>query len=253
MRFIFVFLVFLAVLAACSPFPVEEVKRAKLEIEAMYYADVPRYLPDEWGLLRDAWQKLDEAERTRDRLAATRWFSYVMQKSLLIEDMIAEKKKEEEKERLRKEQERKRISEKTVQEIKDKPQETVISEPQKEVVAVPKRKKTIADVRYKIEKRFPSFYTVSDDGETLEEIAAMPAIYNDRYYWPLIYKFNRNQVGDPKRLYKGQILKIPRNITLEDIYRAREEAKAKTPRVLPKSAFTPERYKNYIEELLSED
>jgi hypothetical protein len=243
--------------SACARFPEEEVKKAKLEIEAMYYADVPKYLPEEWNLMRDVWQKFDEAERDRDRELALKWYSYVIQKSEVIDDMLAEKKRELEKIRIREEEEKKRMMELERQRRLEKPEkievsETVKPEKKEEVALIPKKKKSIDDVRYKIEKRYPSFYTVREE-ESLEEVAALPTIYNDRYYWPLIYKFNRNQVRDPKKLYKGQILKIPRNITLEDIYKAREEAKAKFPKSLSKTAFTPERYKRYIEELLSED
>ncbi|GAB4434461.1 MAG: DUF4398 domain-containing protein [bacterium] len=230
-------------------------KRAKLEIEAMYYADIPKYLPEEWNLMRDVWQKIDEAERERDREAALRWYSYVLQKSELLEDMVAEKKKEQEMIKRKREEEKKKQAELEKEKAAAKA-ETIkeeIKEPEKaQTAAATPKKKTIEDVRYRIEKRFPSFYTVKEES-SLEEVSALPNIYNDRYYWPLIYKFNRNQVRDPNKLYRGQILKIPRNITLEEIYRAREEAKAKLPRVLPKTAYTPEKYKRFIEELLSED
>jgi len=257
MRSILVFLLIFA-LFSCARFPEEEVKRAKLEIETMYYADVPKYLPEEWGLMRDVWQKIDEAERQRDREAAMRWYNYVMEKASLFEDMLAEKKQEEEALKKQKEEERRRLLELEQQKLAEKkelpsqPIQTLLKEEKKEVVVSRTRKKSIDDVRYKIEKRYPSFYTVREE-ESLEEIAELPSIYNDRYYWPLIYKFNRNQVRDPKKLYKGQILRIPRNITMEDIFKAREEAKAKTPRVLPKTAFTPEKYRKFIEELISEE
>ncbi len=256
MKFFLVFLVFL-VFFSCSRFPEEEIKRAKLEIEAMYYAEVPKYLPEEWGLIKDVWQKIDEAERKRDGEAALLWYNYIMQKTLLYEDMLAEKKKEEELLKRQKEEERRRLLElerqKMLEQKETTPQKIVtLPEEKKAFVVTKPKKKSLDDIRYKIEKRFPSFYTVREE-ESLEEIAELPSIYNDRYYWPLIYKSNRNQVRDPKKLYKGQILKIPRNITMEEIYKAREEARAKSPRVIPKTAFTQEKYKKYKEELLSED
>lgn len=255
MRWSLIVLSAIVVLSACARFPEEEVKKAKLEIEAMYYADVSKYLPEEWNLMRDVWQKIDEAERERDRESALRWYSYVMQKTEIIDDMLVEKKKEQERIKREREEEKKRLIELEKQRLTEKT-EPVKEDSKKtekiEVAAIPQKKKNIEEVRYRIEKRFPSFYTVREE-ESLEEVAALPNIYNDRYYWPLIYKFNRNQVRDPKKLYKGQILKIPRNITLEDIYKAREEAMAKFPKILSKTAFTPERYKRYVEELLSED
>ena len=46
-------------------------------------------------------------------------------------------------------------------------------------------------------------------GETLWSIAAQERIYGDPYLWPVIYKFNRDQIKDPARIYPGQRLQIP--------------------------------------------
>lgn len=55
----------------------------------------------------------------------------------------------------------------------------------------------------------PSSYTVRR-GETLPQIAARAEIYNDSSLWSLIYRANRDQIRDPKRLWPGQVLSIPR-------------------------------------------
>jgi len=55
-------------------------------------------------------------------------------------------------------------------------------------------------------------YTVRR-GETLPQIAARSEIYNDASLWPLIYRANRDQIRDPKQLWPGQVLKIPRNFS----------------------------------------
>jgi len=55
----------------------------------------------------------------------------------------------------------------------------------------------------------PSTYTVRR-GETLPQIAGRTEIYNDVSLWPLIYRANRDQIRDPKRLWPGQVLTIPR-------------------------------------------
>jgi nucleoid-associated protein YgaU len=46
-------------------------------------------------------------------------------------------------------------------------------------------------------------------GETLWSIAARQDVYGDPYLWPLIYKFNRDQIKDPSRIYPNQRLQIP--------------------------------------------
>jgi nucleoid-associated protein YgaU len=58
-------------------------------------------------------------------------------------------------------------------------------------------------------------------GETLPLIAAMAEIYGDASLWPLIYKANRDQIGNPAVLWPGQVLRIPRNSDKNDISEAR--------------------------------
>ncbi|HOJ14791.1 MAG TPA: LysM domain-containing protein [Deltaproteobacteria bacterium] len=89
---------------------------------------------------------------------------------------------------------------------------------------------------------FPSSYTVRK-GDTLPGIASRREIYNDSFMWPLIYKANRDQIKDPKVLYEGQDLKIPREMAVEEIVEARREAGAPEPEKIPKDAYTPRRKK----------
>lgn len=66
----------------------------------------------------------------------------------------------------------------------------------------------------------PSVYTVRR-GETLPQIAARPEIYNDSSLWPLIYRANRDQIRDPKRLWPGQSLRIPRRFSRDEALEAK--------------------------------
>jgi nucleoid-associated protein YgaU len=84
----------------------------------------------------------------------------------------------------------------------------------------------------------PTIYAVKK-GDTLPSIASRHEIYNDSYMWPLIYKANRDQIKDPKVLYSGQDLKIPREMTTEEIVEARREAGASDPEKIPKDAYVP--------------
>lgn len=63
-------------------------------------------------------------------------------------------------------------------------------------------------------------YTVRR-GETLPQIAGRSEIYNDLSLWPIIYRANRDQISDPKRLWPGQILVIPRHFSRDDADGAR--------------------------------
>ncbi len=63
-------------------------------------------------------------------------------------------------------------------------------------------------------------YTVRR-GETLPQIAARTEIYNDSSLWPLIYRANRDQIRDPRQLWPGQVLKIPRHFTRDEALEAK--------------------------------
>lgn len=67
---------------------------------------------------------------------------------------------------------------------------------------------------------FPNTYTVRR-GETLPQISARSEIYNDSTLWPIIYRANRDQIRDPKRLWPGQVFIIPRNFSRDDAVEAR--------------------------------
>lgn len=66
----------------------------------------------------------------------------------------------------------------------------------------------------------PLNYTVRR-GETLPQIAARSEIYNDSSLWPLIYRSNRDQIRDPKQLWPGQILRIPRHFSRDEALEAK--------------------------------
>ena len=56
-------------------------------------------------------------------------------------------------------------------------------------------------------------------------IAKRPDVYGDPLLWPLLYQANRDQIKDPRKIYAGQILTIPRNISDEERKNARNFAK----------------------------
>jgi hypothetical protein len=66
----------------------------------------------------------------------------------------------------------------------------------------------------------PTSYTVRR-GETLPQISARTEIYNDSTLWPIIYRANRDQIRDPKRLWPGQVFVIPRNFSRAEAVEAR--------------------------------
>ncbi|AMV71727.1 lysM domain-containing protein [Desulfuromonas sp. DDH964] len=67
-------------------------------------------------------------------------------------------------------------------------------------------------------------YTVGE-GESLYSIAAQPQVYDDPLLWPLLYKANRDQIRDPRQIYSGQVLTIPRGLSTAELDEARQKAK----------------------------
>jgi len=67
-------------------------------------------------------------------------------------------------------------------------------------------------------------YTVGE-GESLYSIAARPQVYGDPLLWPLLYKANRDQIRDPRQIYSGQVLTIPRGLSTAELDDARQKAK----------------------------
>ena len=72
----------------------------------------------------------------------------------------------------------------------------------------------------------PTSYTVRR-GETLPQISARAEIYNDSSLWPIIYRANRDQIRDPKRLWPGQVFIIPRNFSRDEAMEARRYSNKK--------------------------
>ncbi len=76
------------------------------------------------------------------------------------------------------------------------------------------------------EKPLPDYHTVLR-GETLPQIAAQADVYGDQNLWPLLYRANRDQISDPGHIRPGQILRIPRNVSKEEIAEARRYSQEK--------------------------
>lgn len=87
------------------------------------------------------------------------------------------------------------------------------------------------------ESRSVTISHVVEPGETLWSIAAQADIYADPFLWPLIYKFNRDQIQDPARIYPSQLLQIP--VELDDATRAEAREAAGAPDAQLRTAESP--------------
>ena len=71
-----------------------------------------------------------------------------------------------------------------------------------------------------------SIIHIVEEGETLWTIASQPWVYNDPHLWPLLYKANRDQISDPRRVYSGQVLSIPRDLSPAELEEADQKARS---------------------------
>ena len=76
------------------------------------------------------------------------------------------------------------------------------------------------------ERAIHLYHTVKR-GESLPSISALPEVYDDSQLWPILYRANRDQIRDPKYISPGQLLRIPRNLTREDILEAVRSSRGK--------------------------
>lgn len=64
-------------------------------------------------------------------------------------------------------------------------------------------------------------------GEHLWGISAVDEVYNQAEQWPLLYKSNLDRITDADLIYPGQVLEIPRNVSLSEINAAVEHARTR--------------------------
>jgi LysM repeat protein len=61
-------------------------------------------------------------------------------------------------------------------------------------------------------------------GDTLWGISGMEKAYADHMQWPLLFKYNRDIIQDPDLIYPGQNLQIKKDVSDEEVSKARKAA-----------------------------
>lgn len=70
----------------------------------------------------------------------------------------------------------------------------------------------------------PTSYTAKK-GDTLKKIAGRPEIYGDPSLWPILQEANAEKLGHSMSVNKGVVLKIPRDLSSEQMDMAHEKAR----------------------------
>lgn len=215
----FIALILLWSLAACATQPPRYRSEAIATLERVKRAGGESLLPAEFRSVVEAYVTGESFLINEEPKDAERYFYLTLLKGALLEKAIQEEKaRQKEAARLAEEQKKQaeleRLAQKEAIRLAQAEAQALL---QKETVEVERKK---AKPQLQKEYALVISYTVKR-GESLPLIASHPEVYSDRNLWPLIYRANRDQISDPRHIWPGQVLRIPRNLVRDDIAEAK--------------------------------
>lgn len=224
-RQVFCILLLSALLAACTaPIPSLRSKTAPL-VEELGRHEAPSLFPQEYRSLLEAFEHGEALYHVReDDKGADEFYRLAFQKAEMLQlevqrakERLAAEKQQRLAELAAKAEEEQLMRAAAEAEIRLRAQQLARSA--EAAKSAPKKSKESPPP-------LPTSYTVRR-GETLPQISARTEIYNDSTLWPLIYRANRDQIRDPKRLWPGQVFVIPRNFSRDEADEARRYSNKK--------------------------
>lgn len=222
-RFLALFFL-LAAVAGCAPAELRWQHDARMVYDRVRLAGAGQLLPAEFGSLEETLGRGDALLREDDDEAAERFYNLALAKGKLLEEhLAAEKHRRAEEARLRAEAEQRELARQRAIQDEQRRLAEEKARAEAEAAAEAERRRRAEKSRLEKERTLPAYHTVKR-GETLPQIASQADVYNDYALWPLIYRANRDQISDPRHIWPGQVLRIPRNISREDIAEARRYA-----------------------------
>jgi len=219
-----------ALLCGCAPGNALKRDESSLLLERVRVAGVQELFPEQYRDLVATFDKGEELHLAGDVSAADGYYGFAITKAMLLESAFAEEIKSREA-AARREAELKLRAEaelKAKQERERAEAEAAAARAAEEARAAARRaeaeraetRRRAERAKYEREQNLPLRHTVKR-GETLPQIAALPEVYGEASLWPLLYRANRDQIRDPRVLWPGQQLKIPRNLDRNDLSEAR--------------------------------
>lgn len=205
-------------LSGCAPTPPRWRQDALIVLDAARLEGSDKAFPAEYGSAQDAFNRGEAFLREHEVENAETYYHFASLKGQLLEQNFAADKVRRAEEARRRIQEERREAERQralLDEQRRVAQEKLIAAEAKTKVEKPRQQPK--------ERPLPSHHTVKR-GETLPQIAAMSDVYNDYQLWPLLYRANRDQISDPRHIWPGQVLRIPRNLSRDEIGEARRYA-----------------------------
>ena len=213
---VYILLIVFLTLAACvSPAPTWRAKVAPL-VEEIGRQDAPNLFPQEYRNLLETFEHGEAIFHvTKDHKLADSYYQMAFQKAELLQaelrhakQRLADAERQRAAELAAKAEEEQLMREAAQAELRLREQERIQAELEARAKSESKPQRT----RKEPSPPPPTSYTVRR-GETLPQIAGRAEIYNNSTLWPIIYRANRDQIRDPKRLWPGQVLAIPRHFS----------------------------------------
>ncbi len=221
------FVALVLVVAACAPVVPRWRQEARLVYDRVRLDGVDRVFPSEYRTLEDAMMKGEELADSGKTGDAERHYLLVLDMGKLLEkEFAAEQQRLADAARLRADAEKRERERKAAQLAEQIRQAKVREAAEAALEASEVARKKAEKARQQREKPLPAFHTVKR-GESLPQIASRQDVYNDANLWPLIYRANRDQISDTRHIWPGQVFRIPRNVSRDDMQEARRYAQSK--------------------------
>jgi hypothetical protein len=223
-------LLLLSLMTACSTAAPTWRTKATLLVDELVRQDVQTLFPQEYNNLLETFEHGEAVFRVQgDQQASDTFYLMTLQKGELLKgELLKRKQRLEQEERQRIAAEAARAEEERLL-LQAAEAEAKLREQELRAVAALEAQAAAAARREASREALQHLavrYTVRR-GETLPQIAARSEIYNDSTLWPLIYRANRDQIRDPRQLWPGQVLKIPRHFTRDEALEAKRYSGSK--------------------------
>ena len=235
-RFLFLAAILLLIFTGCSTPRITELQQVQKTV-ARAYADgadhlAPEHFQAASGALKQAQEhaRLGEADQARQFFPLAEYHA-----RQAIEAARKEKERIEEALRARE------LSEKRKEEATTRAMpKTPAAEPEKKAASRRKLEEASSTPVPEPVTLVSSYAVLA--GDTLWKISARQEIYDDPLLWPLLYRANRDQIKDPRQVYPGQTLEVPRGVDEKGKDEARSQARQSeifpVDTLLPASAVT---------------
>ena len=214
--------------SGCARQPTESLEGAKGSVARAYAAGAAQYASGEYQLASSALQAAEIQVKNGEYSKASRTLVLAERYSEVALSLTIERKEQQAVERQRIAEEQ-RLAELAKQRELKRQSKLKEQQEHKKKQVKPKPKKLAPVVIEKaptvVVKVEPIKQVEVRAGDNLAIIAARTEVYEDALLWPLIYKANRDQIKDPKEIFSGQILRVPRDKSRDEAEAARQEAR----------------------------